>query len=191
MSEQVQNQTMLKPVTNPSDSELWAWWQTIQQDPAGRQWFSDAFPKTYADFVGVLLSGAERCVVFLDGDQVAGGYWLHDMVDDDPDYPPYAWIRGYVDPAYRGRFMAQAWPVACSIFEQWGYRHLFAATHVNNQRTLACLDKTLKFTRVGDYPNFCFFDGKPSTCTVYSMYAEDVSLAMRDAKFRSEHLCAA
>lgn len=150
MREQVQNQTMLRCVTNPSDTELWTWWETMQDDSAGRQWFSDAFPKTYADFVARFVSGMERCILFCDGDQVAGGYWLHDMVDADPDYPPYAWVRAHVAPAYRSHLMAEAWPVVCSIFEQWGYRHLFAATHVDNKPALACLTKTMQFTWVGD-----------------------------------------
>lgn len=188
MTEAIQNQTTLRCSTQPSDAELRTWWETLEADDAGRQWFADAFPQTYAHFVETLTSGAERCTLFFNGAQVAGSYWLHDIVDDDAEYGSFAWLRGYVSPAYRGNFTAEAWPVARSIIEEWGYRHIFAASHAANKRAIACLIKNMQFDLVGEYPDLALYGGKPTLCTVCTMRSEDVGLAMREANRRTDSL---
>lgn len=185
----VQTTASLRCVTNPNDDELNAWWAALQADSMGRKWFSDAFPQTFADFVSVLASGVERCTLFFDShEHVAGSYWLHDMVDDDPDYPPYAWVRGFVVPTYRGNFTLEAWPVARAIFKAWGYERIFAGSHSENKRAIACLTRNMQFIVVDTFANFCLFDGEPGPCTVCSMRPEDVGLAKRDAQLRSENI---
>lgn len=183
-----ENQTTLRCVTNANDTELRQWWETLQADTAGRRWFSDVFPQTYADFVATLSSGDERYTLFLHSDYVAGSYWLHDMVDDDPVVPACAWLRGYVAPTYRGNFTAEAWPVARSVFEAWGYRHVFAASHAANKRAIACLTKNMHFTFVDEYPKFAIYGEKPTTCTVCTMRYDDVDLARYMAQKRSGKL---
>ncbi|PON14031.1 hypothetical protein C2W62_31210 [Candidatus Entotheonella serta] len=182
------NQTSLVCVTNANDAELRQWWTTLQADDVGRRWFSDTFPKTYADFLATLTSGEERYTLFFNGDQVAGSYWLHDLVDDDPEVPLCAWLRGYVAPTYRGNFTAEAWPVARAMFEAWGYRHLFAASHAENKRAIACLTKNMNFTFVDNYPDFAIYEDQPTRCAVCVMRADDVDLARYMAQQRSSRL---
>ncbi len=185
----VQTQSSLRCVTSPTDDEMSKWWAALQDDHTGRKWFSDAFPQSYADFVAVLASGVERCTLFFDSiDNVAGCYWLHDMVDDDPDHPSYAWVRGFVVPTYRGNFTLEAWPIARAVFAEWGYDRLFAGSHPDNRRALACLTQNMRFTLVDTFEHFCMFDGEPGPCTVCSMRPEDVELARRDAQLRADNL---
>ncbi len=182
----VETRTQLRHETNPTLAELKSWWETMQVDVAGRRWFADSFPQTYADFVTTLAIGAERFIVFFEHDHVAGSYWLHDIIDGDSVLPPCAWLRGYVSPTYRGNFTAEAWPVARAIFEEWGYRHIFAASHAENRRAVTCLVKNMQFTSLGDYPKFAIYEGKLTTCTVCTMRHEDIDLARYVAKQRSE-----
>lgn len=181
-------QTSLKCVTNATNQQLSAWWETIQADSEGLRWFSDSFPTTYVDFVTTLQSGLERYTLFFADREVAGSYWLHDIVDDDPDLPPCAWLRGYVAPTYRGNFTADAWPIARSIFEGWGYHNIFAASHAGNKRAIACLIKNMQFTLVDSYPDFAIFAGKLTHCTVCAMHQRDVDLARHIAMKRAERL---
>lgn len=183
-----ENQTSLVCVTQANDSELQQWWESLQADAAGRRWFSDTFPKTYADFAATMTNGDERYALFFNGHRIAGSYWLHDIVDDDPAVPPCAWLRGYVAPTYRGNFTAEAWPVARSIFEAWGYRHVFAASHAANKRAITCLTKNMQFTFVDNYPDFAIYEDQSTVCAVCTMRDDDVALARYIARQRSGRL---
>jgi RimJ/RimL family protein N-acetyltransferase len=149
--------------------------------------YADAFPRTLTDFRLEVEHGDKMLLLCLVDDNVAGVWWLHDMIRSPDDTAVAGWVGGYFLPAYRGRLAAQLWRPARQHWEATGVHHFFCATHVANRRSQAYVARGMEFRRVGIFSHFTTFNGQPTDVVIYTLHAEDADLAWKLATARAGH----
>lgn len=169
---------------NPTSEQLQVWWETMQSDDLSVA-YADSFPPTLQDFCFEVAAGEKLFLLCLVDGEVAGALWLHDLLHRDDGTVSAAWTGGYFLPPYRGRAALHLWHTARQHWEVMGVEHFFTAAHVANRHSQAFISRGMYFHRVGKYPDFTIFHGQPVDVFIYSMRAEDATLAWELAEARA------
>jgi hypothetical protein len=147
--------------------------------------FADSFPATLTDFRLEVAQGEKLLLVCLVAGQVAGALWLHDLVHRRDGSVSAGWVGGYFLPPYRGPLAVHMWQAARRYWEAMGIGHLFCAVHIANRGSQAFVTRGLHFHRVGTFPDFTIYAGQPVALCIYTLHAEDSTLAWELAAQRA------
>jgi RimJ/RimL family protein N-acetyltransferase len=181
--------TELTITDTPPHHALQLWWCTRQGDPDGSTAFSDDAPNDFAAFCTQIATGAYLFYLARDSTgEVVGGMWLHDIVRDTDATPRAGWIGTYVLPAYRGLHTTKAmWVLVRDALQARGVRSVYIASHYANTRAHRVAETHLGFHRVGIFPAFARFGGRPTDCVILCMHWEDIGEAWALAYVRAQH----
>ncbi len=176
----------LTATDSPSVQQWQTWWNAMQHDDLAVA-YADTFPRTLADFRYDIARRNKLLLLCLADHEVAGALWLHDLTCRPGSTVAAGWIGGYFLPSYRGGLVGQFWQVARPHWEVCGIRHFFSAVHVQNRPARVSMTQSLRFRRVGRFPDFTRFHGQLVDVFIYSLHAEDSALAWELAAARAAY----
>lgn len=162
-------------------------WQSMQTEDLSMA-YADGFPESPQRFLDEVQRGSRQPLLGLCNNQVAGLYWLHDILERADGSPMAAWTGAYFLPAYRGRAAKRLWQESCRAWETQGIAHFFVATHIANRRSQAFITRGMHFQRVGVYRRFTSFQGHPTDVVIYCRHPADTELAWQCARKRASYL---
>ena len=175
---------ILTATEQPTGAQLHAWWESMQRDDLGVA-YADSFPATLCQFQAEVARGEKLLLLCLANDQVAGAMWLHDLVQRPNGIVHAGWIGCYFLSPYRGHPAVDLWQVVRQHWEAQGIAHFFVAIHSANRRSQAFVARGAHFSRVGRYPQFTVYHGQPTDMCIYTLHAEDSTLAWQLAEERA------
>lgn len=173
--------------SQPTLEQMHIWWQSMQMEDLSRA-YADGFPESPESFYNDVQRGTRKILLGLYNNEVAGIYWLHDILQRTDGSPMAAWTGAYFLPAYRGRPASHLWQASCRTWETQGITHFFVATHIANRCSQAFITRGMRFQRVGVYHRFTYFQGNPADVVIYCKSPDDTELAWQCAQKRAAHM---
>jgi hypothetical protein len=147
--------------------------------------YADSFPSTLTDFRHEVARGEKQALLGLVEEQVAGMVWLHDLLHRYDGTVSAGWLGCYFLSPYRGHMARLLWQAARHHWEAAGITHFFCAVHVANRRSQAFVTRGASFHRVGRFPDFACYHGRPADLVIYTLHIEDMALAWELAAARA------
>jgi hypothetical protein len=138
--------------------------------------YADSFPPTLTAFRCEVTRGEKRALLGLVAGQVAGMVWLHDLVHRQDGTVSAGWLGCYFLAPFRGHLARYVWQAARSHWEARGITHFFCAVHVANRRSQAFVTRGAHFHRVGRFPAFACYHGRPADLIIYTLHPADLAL---------------
>ena len=176
--------------STPTLEQMKMWWAELVHDPCRTQAYTDGMPWELEDFMGRVRQGEITVWMFIVDTglttHIGGAFYLHDAGHDAAG--PYAWLGTYVVPAYRGRLAACAWRLLRHQCAQDGLVRLFAAIRHSNRPAQRFITQAMGFTRLGTFVDWASFAGTRDTVILYTLRAEDQTLAWSSATYRAQHM---
>jgi len=160
----------------PTCAQWHVWWEAMHRDDL-RVAYADSFPPTLTAFRCEVTRGEKRALLGLVEGQVAGLVWLHDLVHRQDGTVSAGWLGCYFLSLYRGPLARHVWQAARHPWEAGGITHFFCAVHVANRRSQAFVTRGAQFHRVGRFPAFACYHGRPADLVIYTLHPNDLALA--------------